>query len=82
MSSPNKKEERSLEDIIAATKTNIDEICYFEREAVKGLFWDLYSEYGMHPHQMRLAFNEVIELIEKKEAEYAEEDEEGASTSQ
>ena len=30
---------------------------------------------GMHPYQMRLAFNEVIELIEREEAKCHEDEE-------
>jgi len=56
--------------LIEDVKRKLDVIASEEREIVKGFLWDLYAEQGMHPHQMRLAFNEVITAIEEEERKY------------
>jgi hypothetical protein len=61
--------------LVDKTKKELAVIAAQERQIVKDFLWDLYAEQGMHPHQMRLAFDEAIAYIEREEARFEEEEE-------
>jgi hypothetical protein len=61
-----------VRDAVDKAKKELAVISAQERQLVKDFLWDLYAEHGMHPKQMRLAFDEVIAFIEREEAIYEE----------
>ena len=59
-----------VQEMVDKAKLQLDRLAAQEREAIKYFVLEMYREHGIHPDQLRLAFEEAMLIISKNEREY------------
>jgi hypothetical protein len=57
-----------VQEMVDKARLQLDRLAAQEREAVKYFLLEMYQEHGMHPDQIRLAFEEAMSVIQASEA--------------